>query len=300
MPPSTTARPPASAPTLAPEQVAAYLERLGVERPARPTLSALRTLHRAHVERVPYETLDVQLARPTTVDPLDSVERVLSGRGGYCVQLNGAFSTLLASLGYDVTWHRAGVQGSAAAPPSSADLSPHLALSVRLDGEVWLSDVGLGDGLHEPVPLRPGSHRQGPFTFRLTSSKVEPGGWRFDHDPRGAIAGLDIEAEPAAEDDFSRWHEYLCTSPESRLVRAAVVMRRDAARADRLTGCVLRRIDGAGRTQRVLDTADEWFGVLKDIFGLRLEDLDAEERHALWTKVRAAHDAWQAARGRAS
>ncbi|MEN3539927.1 arylamine N-acetyltransferase [Microbispora sp. ZYX-F-249] len=287
-----------SATALAPDRVAAYLRRLGVERPARPTLPALRALHRAHVERVPYETLDVQLGRPTTVNPLDSAERVLRGRGGYCVQLNGAFTALLTALGYDVTWHRAGVQGSAAAPPSSADHAPHLAPTVTLDGEVWLTDVGLGDGLYEPVPLTAGEHTQGPFTFRLGPSQVEPGGWRFDHDPRGAIAGMDIETEPADEDDFARWHGYLCTSPESRLVRAAVVMRRDAVGADCLTGCVLRRIEGTGRSVRELTGADEWFGVLEDVFGLDLTDLDPAERAALWTKVRTAHEAWRAARAR--
>src|SRR3954469_25844344 len=97
-------------PALAHDTVAAYLDRLGVPDPGEPSLRALRALHRAHVECVPYEVLDVQLGRPTTVDPKESVRRVLGGRGGYCVQLNGAFSELLAALGYDVTWHRAGVQ----------------------------------------------------------------------------------------------------------------------------------------------------------------------------------------------
>ena len=280
-------------------EVAEYLARLGVGHPGEPSVAGLRALHRAHVERVPYEVMDIQLQRPTTVDPRDSVGRVRNGRGGYCVQLNGAFSTLLTALGYAVTWHRAGVHANAALPPVSAsDPSPHLALTVELEGEVWLVDVGLGDGLHEPLPLRAGTYEQGPFTFRLAPSEVDPGGWRFDHDPRGAIAGMDFTTEPAGYEDFAEWHHYLSTSPESRLVRAVAVMRRDADGIDSLTGCMLRRVDGNGRTVRELATAGEWYGALADVFTLPLTELDADEKSALWKKVRGAHEAWLAAKAR--
>jgi N-hydroxyarylamine O-acetyltransferase len=282
---------------IGPDEVADYLTRLGVEHPGAPSLAGLFALHRAHVERVPYEVLDIQLQRPTTVDPRDSADAVQRGRGGYCVQLNGAFSQLLAALGYDVTWHRAGVQAGKAGPAvGPGEPAPHLALTVRLDGRTWLVDVGLGDGLHDPLPLRAGTYRQGPFTFRLAPSEVEPGAWRFDHDPRGAIAGMDFSTEPAGYADFAEWHHYLVTSPESRLVRAIAVMRRDADSADSLTGCMLRRIDADGKTVRELSTEQEWYGALAEVFGLRLGEVPAADRTALWTRVRGAHEAWQAAR----
>lgn len=280
--------------------VSAYLDRLGVDHPGEPSIDALRALHRAHVERVPYEVLDIQLGRPTTVEPLDSVDRVLRGRGGYCVQLNGAFSTLLAALGYDVTWHRAGVQAGTSPPVSASDPSPHLALTVRLDGEAWLVDIGLGDGLHDPLPLLTGAHRHGPMGFRLAPSTVDPGGWRFDHDPRGSITGMDFTMSTATTADFAQWHPYLSTSPESRLVRALAVMRRDATGVDALTGCMLRRTDADGRTVRELATSDEWYGALAEVFGLRLTEIGADERAALWAKVRGAHEAWLASKARAA
>lgn len=279
------------------ENVLGYLRRLGIDDPGRPSAANLRALHRAHVERVPYEVMDVQLGRPTTVDPVDSVARVLNGRGGYCVQLNGAFSVLLTALGYDVTWHRAGVQANRASPPVSAGApAPHLALTVRIDGERWLVDVGLGDGLHEPVPLREAAFRQGPFAFELLPSEVDPGGWRFRNHDRGSIAGMDFTTTPAGHDDFAEWHPFLSTSPESRLVRAVAVIRRDAAGADVLVGCMLRRVDGDCAAPRELATADDWFGALADVFDLPLADLDDEERTALWKRVRNAHEAWLAAR----
>jgi arylamine N-acetyltransferase len=276
--------------------VDAYLRRLGIDDPGEPSVPALCALHRAHVERVPYEVLEIQLGRPSTVDPRQSIFRVLSGRGGYCVQLNSAFATLLAALGYDVAWHGATVQAGAAPPAPGVPSAPHLVPTVEVAGETWFVDVGLGDGLHDPLPLRAGTYHQGPFAFRLGPSQLETGGWRFDHDPRGAIAGLDFTLAPAGLAEFARWHPYLSTSPESRLVRSAVVMRRDAVGADSLVGCMLRRVDSAGRTVRELTSQDEWFTALTDVFGISLIDVGATEREALWARVRAAHERWLAAK----
>src|SRR2546423_2127424 len=96
--------------------------------PGPPSLAALRRLHAAHVERVPYEALEIQLRRPTTLEPSASLARILRGRGGYCYHLNGAFSALLHALGYQVTRHLGGVQGSQADAPN-VDRN-HLALTV--------------------------------------------------------------------------------------------------------------------------------------------------------------------------
>jgi arylamine N-acetyltransferase len=201
---------------------------------------------------------------------------------------------LLAALGYQVSRHAAGVQASAGTPAASADIAPHLALSVELEGERWLVDVGLGDGLHEPLPARPGSYRQGPFSYRLSRSRAEPGGLRLDHDPRGSLAGIDIRMKPAHQREFRHWHHYLVSSAESRLVRALTVMHRGAGSTDALTGCLLRHVDGTGRTVREIAGKDEWYDALADIFALPLSDLESGARDALWSRVRTAHELWLA------
>jgi N-hydroxyarylamine O-acetyltransferase len=282
----------------------AYLRRLGIADPGPPTVAGLRALHAAHVERIAYEALEIQLGRPTTVDPYEAAARILTRhRGGYCYHLNGAFSLLLGALGYDVTWHRAGVQNHSDPHPVGADIANHLALTVAglpaaecPSGE-WLVDVGLGDALHEPLPLREGTYAQGPFSYRLSPSRIEPGGWRFDHDARGSFAGMDFRAPRATTDDFTARHEFLSTSPHSGFVRTCSVQRRDAGGVDMLTGCVLSRLDGAAPAARVLETADEFFDALRHVFGLPLNDVDAPARAALWVRVRAAHEAWLRARG---
>jgi arylamine N-acetyltransferase len=284
-----------------------YLARLGLPEPGRPSVAALFALHRAHVERVPYENLEIQLGCPTTVDPYESAERIVRRRrGGYCFHLNGAFAALLSALGYRVRWHVGGVQGSPDHPAPGAS-GNHLALTVHgliaeecPDG-VWFVDVGLGDALHEPLPLRPGVFRQGPFTFALDRSSVVPFGWRFDHDPSGSFVGMDFAPGPAGPEDFAAMHMQLSTSPDSKFVRALAVQRRDASGLDALRGRVLIRVEGSAdagavRREEELTTAASWHAALADVFGLTLDDVPADRRRSLWERVSRAHDAWAATR----
>ena len=272
---------------------AGYLRRLGLVQ-APPSAAALRALHAAHVERVAYETLQIWLDRPTTVDPLESAARVIGGRGGYCYHLNGAFSLLLMELGYDVTRHVGGVQVPNGAPGITAN---HLVLTVRglpeeaNPGGAWLVDVGLGDALHEPLPLVAGSYEQGPFRYGLRPSEVAPDGWRFDHDPGGAFAGLDFELAATDMSAFTAMHEHLSTSPTSGFVRVLTVQRRDVKGADSLRGLVLSRV-GTWSDSITLDRADDFYAALADIFRLPLDDVGAKDRDTLWRKVHTAHERW--------
>jgi N-hydroxyarylamine O-acetyltransferase len=283
-------------------ETAAYLRRLGVSDLGAPSVAGLRTLHAAQVERIAYEALDVHLGRLTSIDPYHSAARIVAGRGGYCYHLNGAFSLLLRTLGYDVTWHRAGVQGHDVASPPGPALANHLTLTVRglpsaqCPEGVWLVDAGLGDGLHQPLPLRAGDYVQGPFRFRVGRSQVESGGWRLEHDPRGTFAGMDFGIRPAVVAEFLDRHVNLSTSPESGYVRTCTVMRRDADGVDVLTGCVLRRIGPGPDRRRVLETRTEWYEALAEVFGLELTDLNAADHEVLWARVHSAHEAWSARR----
>ncbi len=264
----------------------------------------MHTLHAAHVERIAYEVIDIHLDRPTSIDRHASADRfVRRHRGGYCYHLNGGFSLLLENLGYAVRWHRAAVQTAAYSEPPGPDLANHLALTVSglpsdecPDG-VWLVDAGLGDALHHPVPLRAGTYRQGPFSYRLRPSEVEAGGWRLDHDPRGSFVGMDMRMSATATvADFAARHHHMSTSPESSFVRTFCVQRRDAGGVDMLTGCVYKRHAPDPVESRTLDDPVDWFAVLADVFHLPLTDLSATDRTRLWSGVLAKHQEWLAVR----
>lgn len=281
-----------------------YLRRLGLRSSDPPSVEGLFRLQTAHVERVPYENLEIWRGRPAPIDPADSWRRILRGRGGYCFHLNGALSVLLRMLGYRVTRHLAGVQGTPDSPAGAT--GNHLALTVsglptdaNPDGE-WLVDAGLGDAIHEPIPLVEGVYEQGPFRYGLRRSEAEPGGWRFDHDPRGSFIGMDWRPGAVEMSAFQAKHEHLSTSPESGFVRVASVQRRDSAGVDLLKGLVLTRVGlpaTAGRRDSsvVLERREDYFAALADVYGIILDDLAPAEKDALWSRLLAAHEEWLAA-----
>jgi N-hydroxyarylamine O-acetyltransferase len=272
----------------------AYLSRLGLEREP-PSAEGLARIHRAHVERVPYETLWIHLGERWTVDPAASLDRIAGRRrGGYCYHLNGALSELLRDLGYDVVRHVGGVHGPDG--PAEADLGNHLVLTVRglptdehPDG-TWYVDAGLGDALHDPLPLRAGTYRSGPFRFVLEETPGGVGDWHLAHDPAGGFTGMAWRSAPAGMAAFADRHVHLSTSPESGFVRVLTAQRRDATGVDSLKGLVLKRA-GDGATSRTLETEAEWTAALADLFGLVVDD---DRRDALWGRLATAHEAWVA------
>lgn len=273
----------------------AYLRRLGLTT-VPPGIEGLFALHRAHAERVPYECLSIWLGRETTVDPIESAGRIVNGRGGYCFHLNGAFGWLLESLGYRVSRHVGGVQGHANGEAGAT--GNHLVLTV--DGlpaddapeGTWLVDLGMGDGLHEPLPLAPGDYRQGIFRYAVRPSEAEPDGWRFDHDPRGSFLGMDFRSAAADMSAFTDRHHELSTSPESGFVRTLMFARRDEAGVDILRGLTLRRVERE-TAETLLEEPGDYAAAVADVFGIVLT---GAERDLIWPRLRNAHENWLAAR----
>ena len=288
--------------------VAAYLDRLAltpddVGSGALPTLEALRRLTAAHCARIVYENIDIVRGCPPGIDPEATARRFVSGRGGYCYLLNGGFSALLASLGYQVARH----VGAVWRPGGPGNGSPgeawgrHLALTVELDGQVWFVDVGLGDALVEPIALpldrdAPVEFDHGSFHYRLEASDEVPGAWRFVHDPvQQSFTAMDFGPEPVALARFEARHAFLSGSPESGFVKVLKLLRRERATAYGLTGCVLVRQDAAARDEQVLATKADWFDAVADVFGMPLTEIDPRGRDLLWQWLSESHEAWLAA-----
>jgi arylamine N-acetyltransferase len=275
---------------------AAYLGRLGVEAEP-PSVDALRHVVRRHVERVPYETLWIPAGEHWSIDPVAAAERIAhQGRGGYCYHLNGALGLLLASLGYDVHGHVGGVRTGDRPDPDAR--GNHLVLTVSgLPGEDnpgggWYVDAGLGDALHEPLPLVPGEYVQAPF--RLSLDRTADDEWTLTHDPGGGFTSMTWTAAPALSSDFTARHEWLSTSPDSGFVRVPMAERRDATGVDVIRGLVLARIGADAFTAAPITRRTAWFEVLADVFDLRFEGATPEWRARLWDAVDQAHRAWEA------
>jgi N-hydroxyarylamine O-acetyltransferase len=282
-----------------------YLHRLGVEHEP-PSFEALCRIHRAHVERIPYETLWIHMAEGWGLDPIASAKRIVEQRrGGYCFHLNGALFEVLRALGYDVTRHVGSVSGPAGPQPD--EVGNHLALIVHnlaaahTSTTSWHVDVGLGDALYEPLPLVLDSSvlessmqdflTQGHSQFAM--SRIDEGHWQFSHDVKtGSFTSMTFATETAAAGAFDDQHRFLATSPNSHFVRTLTAQRRDSTGVDALRGLILKRV-GPTITSTELASPDEWFAALADVFGLTLEQVPAQAKNRLWQTTYDKHQAWR-------
>ncbi|AUI61939.1 arylamine N-acetyltransferase [Amycolatopsis sp. BJA-103] len=130
--------------------VAAYLDRLGLDRPASTDVAALRVLQERHLSVVPFENLSIHLGEPIVLETEALFDKIVRRRrGGFCYELNGLFAALLRELGFDATLKAAKVfrPDGTLGPPFD-----HAAVRVELD-EPWLSDVGFGRFSRFPLRL---------------------------------------------------------------------------------------------------------------------------------------------------
>jgi N-hydroxyarylamine O-acetyltransferase len=248
----------------------AYLRRVGHDGDTAPTAQTLATLHRAHLAAIPFENLDIVLARGIAVD-LGSVQAKLveRRRGGYCYEHGVLFAAVLERLGYEVERMLARVGGEDLERPRAPT---HMTLRVATGGDRWLADVGFGSGLLAPLPFDDGEpHAQGGWTFALVSTG--PRSWALRELRGGEWVtryGFDEQRLHAA--DVVMANHFTSTFERSPFVGKPVVTRRDE---DSIRSLVDRRLtlerpDGTLDERDVAD--DELGGLLRDMFGIPLND----------------------------
>lgn len=260
----------------------AYLDRIGFIGDARPDAVTLRRVHRAHVEAIPYENLDVQFKHPLTLSIAGAYDKIVGRRrGGWCYEMNGLLGWALEEIGFDVTRLAGAVHRETL---GDAVIGNHLVLLVRIDGAPWLADAGYGDGLIEPTPLREGPFCVGPFACAL--ERAADGWWRYRNDPRGGAPSFDFHEDMRDENLLEERCRFLQSDPNSVFVQSAVLQRWRNDRHYCLRGRVIAVIDDAEKQARLLADADEYVVLLKEFFGL-----DLPEAKSLWPAILARHDA---------
>src|SRR3569832_1468013 len=140
----------------------AYLRRVGLRERPPANLEGLKTLHRAHLRAIPYESLDVQFGRPVAIERPAIYEK------------NGLFGWALDELGFKVTRSTGAVMREMF---GDVTLRNHLVLRVELDEGLYLADVGFGDGPVEPIRIVEGPFTAGGLPFSVT--RVDDDWWRL-------------------------------------------------------------------------------------------------------------------------
>ena len=194
-----------------------YFDRIGWNGPLQPTLPTLTALMRAHMERIPFENLDVLLGRGIRID-LDSVyaKLVEAKRGGYCYEHSTLFCAALQQAGFAPVLHAARVVMVA---PRSAAPRTHMFLSTTIGAGTFVLDPGFGGhGPLVPIPLVENQEvREGPDVHRMVRRDGE---WVLEARMGGAMTPLwmsTLEAESPI--DFVMANHFTATWPDSAFVQ---------------------------------------------------------------------------------
>jgi N-hydroxyarylamine O-acetyltransferase len=122
----------------------AWLSRIGYDGSREPTLKNLRALVTAHAMAIAYESIDVLLDKPPSLDRASLQSKMIfGGRGGYCFEQNMLFRAGLLSLGYKVTSLQVRVVRGLEIDAPRPML--HMVLRVDLPEGPFLADVGFGN-----------------------------------------------------------------------------------------------------------------------------------------------------------
>lgn len=142
------------------QQVYRYLERINFRLSTppsfpQPTLNTLRRLIASHLHTIPFENLSLHYSkrRTITLESESLFDKFVNQRkGGYCMEQNGAFSTLLRTLGYDL--YTIGARVFHSHDRGQVRGLGHMAIILTLGNVEYLVDVGFGGcGLTAPLPI---------------------------------------------------------------------------------------------------------------------------------------------------
>lgn len=200
-----------------------YFKRIGYQGARAPTVEVLHAITRAHAQAIPFENVDVLLGHPIELAPAALYRKlVVARRGGYCFEQNGLLLEVLTRLGFKVQPLSARVR--LGTTNRSIDLPrTHLLLEVQLDGQPWITDVGVGSAsltcalrlvadVEQPTPHEP---------RRLARAD---GKW-YHQIKRGGV-WVDVyeftgESMPLIDRAIANW--YTSTHPQSKFRRDLLV-----------------------------------------------------------------------------
>ena len=255
-----------------------YLDRIGYSGPVEPTLACFTEIHRQQAFRIPYDALDIQLGHPLDRDVARIYDRVVNrSRGGWCYELHELLVWALRDIGFDVRLVTAGIHRREG---GDSKLGSHTAILVDLD-QTYLADLGLGDGIRDPIPLREGTYHQGRLSFEL--QRTADGYWRFLNHAFAFPTNFDFRDVPLDEALIDQFGVYYQTSPDSLYIQNLVCQIMQEETVTCLTGRVIRQKTPDGTTKRLV-AEDEFEQVFADLFGICDPAIPS-----LWPRVAARH-----------
>jgi N-hydroxyarylamine O-acetyltransferase len=255
----------------------AYRRRIQFDSPITPTIDTLAQLIERHAAAIPFENIEVLAGRVPPLDRASLQQKLVQRRrGGYCFEQNGLFLAVLKEAGFVVAGLEARVR--AGVPADVVTARTHMALRVTLEGEDYLADVGFG-GFAPTAPLK-------------LRERTE------QHDAIGTYRFIDVESdlllqcrthdgwvdcyrigpsEPQPIDcEMGNW--FVATHPKAMLRHNLLVARSTSGGRLTLFNRTLTLRNGAAKPpeESSLGTRAEFADVLRDAFGLQIDDADLD------------------------
>ncbi|GAB1315407.1 hypothetical protein MFIFM68171_05617 [Madurella fahalii] len=295
-------------------QLRRYLEHIGYRGDARQAVSTdplglLTALQRLHMARVPFESLSLHYSRHRllSLDPEDLYTKIVeSGRGGYCMEVNAFFASILRTVGFTLISVGGRVRGE-----DGYNGWDHMVNLVTANQKRYLVDVGFGsNGPPHPVPLEHNHEFVGiaPFRGRLQYRCLEEHSdpnqrvWVYSGQPtesapwKDLYAFVEIEFFPA---DFEVMNLKTMTAPQSFFVQSVMCMCTvlDAEKTTPVGLLILhrdyvkRRMGDQSDIIETLETEEQRVQALEKYFGivLRLEERSAIRGLASELKSKRSH-----------
>lgn len=249
----------------------AYLARIGIDDSPAVDFETLAKVHEHHLCAIPYENLDVQLEQPLDFD----IERIFNKlvnqrRGGWCYEMNGLLGWALTEIGFEVTRMSGAVMRESLGDEQCGN---HLLLEVKIDGEAYLADVGLGDGIRTPIPIRSATYTQHGMDYRL--EHLTDGFWRLHNNPHSNVKSFDFRHEPADENQLRDKCHWLQTDPQSHFTNLLIAHRFDSDCIHVQVGLLYARLTAAGKTTQILESPTALQAQLSQVFGIDYDLQDA-------------------------
>ncbi|TCJ03557.1 arylamine N-acetyltransferase family protein [Cytobacillus praedii] len=245
--------------------VQAYLKRISVEKEEQLTLEYLAKLQKNHMEKIPFENLDVTRKVKINLIIDRFHEKVMkNGRGGFCYELNGLFQQLLTNLGYRSHLIACTVKR----PKGWAKADTHAAIIVHLD-RPYLVDVGFGDSVRKPIPLTGEEQTDVSGTYRVIEAgqssfdlqRLDEDQWKILY--RFSTAVKNIE-------DFEEGSLYNQTSPDSTFTHGDIVTLGTSDGRITLSGLTVTITKNGQKEKWELSSEEEKIKFLKEHFHINI------------------------------
>ena len=185
-------------------------------------------------------------------------------------EMNGFFSTVLKEMGFDVTYTlvRGAFMGNFSA-------KMHSAMIVKIDGEMYLADVGYGnDGIAAPVRIAVGDEQSCyGNTYRFTKdAKYE---WVLERFADGNFVQMfAFNVEPFLPMEFEIANHYTATHPQSFFKMMRFCTKPTETGRVTLTDAHYKIVENGNVTvDRETAGEPEFAQLMLDVFGLDLDSI---------------------------